>query len=60
MNENRVYIRSCKMVLWSIRARVLFELFYEKSLKVDIFSISPSSDLHQSNWRRDNIQNSSF
>ena len=26
--ENLVYIRSCKMVLWPIRARVLFELFY--------------------------------
>ena len=26
--RNRVYIRSCKMVLWPIRARVLFELFY--------------------------------
>ena len=28
MNENRVYIGSCKMVLWPIRLRVLFELFY--------------------------------
>ena len=26
--ENRVYIRSCKMVLWPIRARILFEFFY--------------------------------
>ena len=26
--RNRVYIRSCKMVLWPIRARVPFELFY--------------------------------
>ena len=33
--ENRVYIRSCKMVLWPIRARVLFELFYKnRFLKV--------------------------
>ena len=28
-NENRVYIRSWKMVLWPISARVLFELFYK-------------------------------
>ena len=25
--KNRVYIRSCKMVLWPIRVHVLFELF---------------------------------
>ena len=31
MNENCVYIRSCKMVLWPIRARVLFKLFYKES-----------------------------
>ena len=31
--RNRVYIRSCKMVLWPIRARVLFELFYNIELK---------------------------
>ena len=29
-NENRVYIRSSKMVLWPIRAHVLFELFYKE------------------------------
>ena len=29
--RNRVYIRSCKMVLWPIRARVLFELFYKST-----------------------------
>ena len=29
--KNRVYIRSYKMVLWPIRARVLFELFYNKT-----------------------------
>ena len=28
-NENHVYIRLCKMVLWPIRACVLFELFYK-------------------------------
>ena len=27
-----VFIRSCKMVLWPIRARVLFELFYKTEL----------------------------
>ena len=27
--RNRVYIRSCKMVLWPIRVRLLFELFYK-------------------------------
>ena len=31
--ENRVFIRSCKMVLWPIRARVLFELFYKNIFK---------------------------
>ena len=31
--KNRVYMRSCKMVLWPIRARVLFELFYKKTIQ---------------------------
>ena len=32
MKEERkpCFTRSCKMVLWPIRARVLFELFYNK------------------------------
>ena len=31
--RNRVYIRSCKMVLWPIRARYLnYKLFYKEDL----------------------------
>ena len=36
-NENCVYIPSCKMVLWPIRSRVLFELFYKVSIKGSLF-----------------------
>ena len=35
--KNCVYIRSCKMVLWPIRARVLFELFYNSKYADSIF-----------------------
>ena len=34
--KNRVYIRSCKMVLWLIRVRVLFELFYKYLYQVNL------------------------
>ena len=43
--KNRVYIRSCKMVLWPIRARVLFELFYKK--QYNIHTQKPPSTSYQ-------------
>ena len=50
-NENRVYIRSYKMVLWPIRARVLFELFYKMKFKPRDCIVNQAWSLNLLKWR---------
>ena len=44
-NENHVYIRSCKLVLWPIRARALFELFYNSISSIEVMRIKKNINL---------------
>ena len=44
-NENHVYIRSYKMVLWPIRARTLFELFYNSISSIEVMRIKKNINL---------------